>query len=92
VVGLLEAHGCGEIAKLAEGLEIIPRRRQEYHGLIVEEMDVGAILACKPEVALINELAHANVSGHASPKKILGRSGHSCRRDICHHYDERPAF
>jgi two-component system sensor histidine kinase KdpD len=40
VVGLLEAHGCGEIAKLAEGLEIIPRRRQEYHGLIVEEMDV----------------------------------------------------
>jgi two-component system sensor histidine kinase KdpD len=40
VIGPLETHGCGEIAKLAEGLEIIPRREQEYHGLIVEEMDV----------------------------------------------------
>jgi two-component system sensor histidine kinase KdpD len=40
LVGLLETHGCGEIAKLAEGLEIIPRHRQEYHGLIVEEIDV----------------------------------------------------
>jgi two-component system sensor histidine kinase KdpD len=38
VVGLLETHGWGEIAKLAEGLEIVPRRRQEYHGLIVEKM------------------------------------------------------
>jgi K+-sensing histidine kinase KdpD len=40
VVGLLETNGRGEIAKLGEELEIIPRHRQEYHGLIVEEMDV----------------------------------------------------
>ena len=69
MVGLLETHGRADIAKLAEGLEVIPRHRQECHGVIVEETDVGAILACKPQVALINELAHANVSGHASPQK-----------------------
>jgi K+-sensing histidine kinase KdpD len=40
VAGLLETHGCGEIAKLAEALKIAPRRRQEYHELIVEELDV----------------------------------------------------
>ena len=45
VIGLLETHGRADIAELAEGLEVIPRRRQEYHGVVVEEMDVDAILA-----------------------------------------------
>ena len=89
VIGLLETHGRADIAKLAEGMEVIPRRRQEYHGVIVEEMDVDAILARKPQVALIDELAHTNVPGSPKPKKIPGRSGHSCSRDTCHHYDER---
>jgi two-component system sensor histidine kinase KdpD len=69
VIGLLETHGRAEIAKLAEGLEMIPRRRQEYHGVIVEEMDVDAILARKPQVALIDELAHTNVPGSLNPKR-----------------------
>jgi two-component system sensor histidine kinase KdpD len=69
VIGLLETHGRADIAKLAEGLEVIPRRRQEYHGVIVEEMDVDAILACKPQVALIDELAHTNVPGSPNPKR-----------------------
>jgi two-component system sensor histidine kinase KdpD len=69
MVWLLETHGRGEIAKLGEGLEIIARRRQEYHGVIVEETDVGAILARKPQVALINELAHTNVLGSPNPKR-----------------------
>jgi two-component system sensor histidine kinase KdpD len=69
VVGLLETHGRGDIAKLAEGLEIIPRRRQEYHGVIVEETDVGPILARNPQVILINELAHTNVLGSPNPKR-----------------------
>jgi two-component system sensor histidine kinase KdpD len=69
IVGLLETHGRGEIAKLGEGLEIIPRHRQEYHGVIVEEMEVAAILTRRPQVALINELAHTNVLGSPNPKR-----------------------
>jgi len=69
VIGLLETHGRADIAKLAKGLEVIPRHRQEYHGVIVEEMDVGAILARKPQVALIDELAHTNVPGSRNPKR-----------------------
>lgn len=69
VIGLLETHGRAEIAKLAEGLEVIPRRRLEYHGVTVEEMDVDAILARKPHVALIDELAHTNVPSSRDPKR-----------------------
>jgi two-component system sensor histidine kinase KdpD len=69
VIGLLEAHGRADIAKLAEGLEVIPRRRQEYHGVAVEEMDVDAVLARKSQVALIDELAHTNVPGSLNPKR-----------------------
>src|SRR5512136_3144677 len=69
VIGLLETHGRSDIAKLAEGLEIVPRRRQEYHGVTVEEMDADAVLARKPQVALIDELAHTNVPGSGNPKR-----------------------
>ncbi|NTV42229.1 MAG: PTS transporter subunit EIIA [Syntrophobacteraceae bacterium] len=69
VIGLLETHGRADIAKLAEGLEVVPRRRQEYHGVTVEEMDVDALLARKPQVALIDELAHTNVPGSRNPKR-----------------------
>jgi two-component system sensor histidine kinase KdpD len=69
VIGLLETHGRADIAKLAEGLKAIPRRQQEYHGVIVEEMDMDAILARKPRVALIDELAHTNVPGSTNPKR-----------------------
>ena len=69
VVGLLETHGRVDTAKLAEGLEVVPRMRQEYHGVVVEEMDVDAILARKPQVALIDELAHTNVPGSRNPKR-----------------------
>ena len=69
VIGLLETHGRIEVAKLAEGLEVVPRRRQEYHGVAMEEMDVDAILARKPQVALIDELAHTNVPGSRNAKR-----------------------
>ncbi|HEY7528081.1 MAG TPA: sensor histidine kinase KdpD, partial [Candidatus Deferrimicrobiaceae bacterium] len=58
VIGYLETHGRADIAKLAEGLEAINRRRMEYRGVPLEEMDVDAVLARKPQVALIDELAH----------------------------------
>ena len=69
VVGLVETHGRIETERLLEGLEVIPRRRQEYRGIVVEEMDLDAILARKPEVALIDELAHTNVPGSRNDKR-----------------------
>jgi two-component system, OmpR family, sensor histidine kinase KdpD len=69
VVGLVETHGRAETSQLTEGLELIPRRREEYRGVILEEMDVDAVLARKPEVALIDELAHTNAPGSRNPKR-----------------------
>ena len=69
VIGLLETHGRAGIAKLAEGFEAVPKRRQEYHGVTVEEMDVDALLARKPQVALIDELAHTNLPGSRNAKR-----------------------
>jgi two-component system, OmpR family, sensor histidine kinase KdpD len=69
VVGLVETHGRAETAKLIEGLEVTPRRRVEYHGIAVDEMDVDAILARRPAVVLIDELAHTNVPGSRNGKR-----------------------
>lgn len=69
VVGLVETHGRIETERLVKGLEVIPRRRQEYRGIAVEEMDVDAILTRKPQVALIDELAHTNVPGSRNDKR-----------------------
>jgi len=69
VVGLVETHGRVDVAKLVDGLEIIPRRKQEYRGIIVEEMDVDAILTRRPQIALVDELAHTNVPGSKNTKR-----------------------
>lgn len=69
VIGLLETHGRADIAKLAQGLETVPRRSLVYHGIAVEEMDAEAILARKPQVALIDELAHTNIPGSRNAKR-----------------------
>jgi two-component system sensor histidine kinase KdpD len=69
VIGLLETHGRADIARLAEGLELVSRRRQEYHGIVVEELDPDAVLARGPQVALIDELAHTNVPGSRNAKR-----------------------
>jgi two-component system sensor histidine kinase KdpD len=63
VIGLLETHGRIATAEVAEGLELIPRRRVEYRGTELEEMDLPAIIARRPEVCLIDELAHTNAPG-----------------------------
>lgn len=69
VVGLLETHGRAETARLAEGLEVVPRVRHEYRGVALEEMDAAAVMARKPEVVLVDELAHTNVPGSANRKR-----------------------
>ena len=69
VVGLVETHGRAETAKLIEGLDVIPRFLQQHRGIIVEEMDVNAILRRKPQVAMVDELAHSNVPGSKNAKR-----------------------
>jgi two-component system sensor histidine kinase KdpD len=69
VAGLVETHGRRETAALIDGLEVVPRRRQEYRGVVLEEMDLDAVLARKPQVALVDELAHANVPGSRNAKR-----------------------
>jgi two-component system, OmpR family, sensor histidine kinase KdpD len=69
VVGYVEAHGRPETEKLVDGLEVIPRRRVEYRGVVVEEMDTDAILARKPGVVLVDELAHTNAPGSPRSKR-----------------------
>ena len=63
VVGLVETHGRAETAKLLEGLDVLPRKGMPREGRVLEEMDVDALLARKPQVALVDELAHRNAPG-----------------------------
>jgi two-component system sensor histidine kinase KdpD len=69
VVGLVETHGRAETAALIDGLEVIPRREIQYRGITIEEMDLNEVLARKPQVALIDELAHTNAPGSENAKR-----------------------
>ncbi|HUE28084.1 MAG TPA: histidine kinase [Solirubrobacteraceae bacterium] len=69
VIGLLETHGRAETAALAEGLPMIPRRRVDYRGTEVEEMDLPGILLRAPELCLIDEIAHTNPPGLEHAKR-----------------------
>ncbi|WP_257459404.1 sensor protein KdpD [Archangium lipolyticum] len=61
VLGFVETHGRSETAALVEGLEVVPRKVFTYRDVAVEEMDLDAVLARKPQVAVVDELAHTNV-------------------------------
>ncbi|AIS53029.1 sensor protein KdpD [Thermoanaerobacter kivui] len=69
VIGYVETHGRKETEAQIGNLEIIPRKKIEYHGMILEEMDTDAIIARKPEVVLIDELAHTNAPGSKHKKR-----------------------
>ena len=70
VVGaLIETHGRRLTAAMAEGLEIVPRRTMNYRGATLTEMDLDAVLARHPQVALVDELAHTNVPGCRNAKR-----------------------
>src|SRR5579872_6606307 len=69
VVAYAEAHGRPQTAALLDGLEVIPRRSLEYRGATFEEMDLGAVLARRPEIALVDEFAHTNVPGSKNEKR-----------------------
>src|SRR5581483_9884300 len=69
VLAFIETHGRAETAALIEGLEVIPRHRIEYRGLLVEEMDLDAVLARRPQVAVVDGVAHTNVQGARYKKR-----------------------
>ena len=63
VIGMVETHGRAETLALVEGLPLLPRKKVEYQGRWLEEMDLDALLARRPAVALVDELAHRNAPG-----------------------------
>jgi two-component system sensor histidine kinase KdpD len=69
VGGLIEAHGRQLTTAMAQGLEIVPRRTMSYRGATFTEMDLDAVLARHPQVALVDELAHTNVPGCRNTKR-----------------------
>ncbi|NJL02094.1 MAG: universal stress protein [Spirulinaceae cyanobacterium SM2_1_0] len=69
VIGLLETHGREETARMADGLELIPRQSILWQGRTLTEMDTQAILERCPQLVLIDELAHTNVSGSVHEKR-----------------------
>ena len=71
VVGFVETHGRKETEALLAGLEVVNRRKIDYKGRVIEEMDLDAILARRPKLVLVDELAHTNASGSRHPKRYL---------------------
>src|ERR1700726_1015169 len=69
VVAFAETHGRPHTAQLLDGLEIIPRLPVPYRGAVFEEMALDAVLARKPQIALVDELAHTNVPGSRNEKR-----------------------
>jgi len=69
VIGYVETHGRKETEKLTEGLPLVPRKKIEYRGVLLEDMDVDAVLERKPQLALVDELAHTNAPGLRHTKR-----------------------
>jgi two-component system sensor histidine kinase KdpD len=70
VIGIVETHGRPRTAELAAQLEQVPRKQMEYKGTLFDEMNVDAILVRKPQVVLIDELAHTNIEGSEHTKRF----------------------
>ena len=71
VVGVVETHGRAETEALLQGLEVLPRKRISYKDQTLEEMDLDALIARRPQIALVDELAHTNAPGSRHPKRYL---------------------
>lgn len=69
VIGLVETHGREETRRLLEGLPILPHREVQYRGTLIKEFDLDAALARKPDLILLDELAHSNAPGSRHPKR-----------------------
>ena len=71
VVGVVETHGRTETEAQLAGLEVVPRKRVDYKGRGLEEMDLDAVLKRRPQLVLVDELAHTNAPGSRHPKRYL---------------------
>jgi two-component system sensor histidine kinase KdpD len=71
VIGLIETHGRRDTEEQLHGLQIIPRKPIEYKGHMLEEMDLEALLERRPELVIVDELAHSNVPGSRNAKRYL---------------------
>src|SRR5438128_5415819 len=71
VVGAVETHGRAETEALLRGLDVLPRKRITYRDQTLEEMDIDALIARRPQLALVDELAHTNAPGSRHPKRYL---------------------
>ncbi|OZG55637.1 histidine kinase [Bifidobacterium tissieri] len=69
VIALLETHGRKVTEQSADGLEIVPRRRQRYRGMTLDDMDLFGVIERHPQVALVDELAHTNIPGSVHEKR-----------------------
>ncbi len=69
VISYVETHGRSETDALAEGIPAVPRRTIEYRGVVLTEMDLDAVLARRPQLAVVDELAHTNAPGSRHPKR-----------------------
>ncbi len=69
VIGVVETHGRAATARLVDGLELLPRRRIDHHGVGIDELDLPGVLARRPDIALIDELAHPNADGSANDRR-----------------------
>jgi len=69
VIAVLETHGRAETAAMADGLERVPLRKIDYRGVSIEEMDLDAVIARRPRVAIVDELAHTDVPGSRNRKR-----------------------
>ena len=69
VLGFVETHGRAETCALVAGIDLVPRRQVAYRGVTVEEMDLDAILARKPEICIVDEIPHTNAPGSKNKKR-----------------------
>jgi two-component system, OmpR family, sensor histidine kinase KdpD len=69
VIGFVEPHGRRATQELIDGLEVVPRRYVRHRGGVLPEMDAAAVLARRPQLALVDELAHTNAPGSRNPKR-----------------------
>src|SRR5262249_8121101 len=69
VIAFIETHGRAETHALIDGIETIPRKQIAYRGVTIEEMDLEATLARKPNIAIVDELAHTNAPGSKNDKR-----------------------
>lgn len=71
VAGYVESHGRQETDALLEGLEVLPRKEILYSGVVLPEMDIDAVLARRPQIVLVDELAHSNAPGSRHEKRWM---------------------